>query len=111
MSPLWLMIAAHALCDFPLQGDNMAQLKNRHTPVDPARVPPGQKPMVTWQYWLTAHALIHGLAVTLITGSTVLGVAETVLHWLIDFAKCENWTTIHTDQSLHVACKVAWSLL
>lgn len=106
---LFLLLCGHALCDYPLQGDTMAKLKNRNTPIDPARVPPGQKPAVTWQYWLTAHALIHGGMVALVTGVWWLGLAETVVHWVIDFAKCENVTNIHGDQALHVLCKIAWA--
>jgi hypothetical protein len=34
--------------------------------------------------------------------------AETVVHWLIDLGKCEKWYGIHTDQALHVACKLLW---
>lgn len=61
-----------------------------------------------WPYALSAHALMHGAAVSLITGSVVLGLAETGAHWCIDFGKCENWYGIHLDQALHLACKVLW---
>jgi len=56
------------------------------------------------------HDLIQAGAVWIVTGHTGLAALEFVLHWMIDFAKCENWTGIHTDQALHVACKVAYVL-
>jgi hypothetical protein len=37
--------------------------------------------------------------------------AETVLHWLIDFGKCEKWYSIHVDQGLHLLCKALWFAL
>lgn len=100
----WWLLVGHALVDYPLQGEAMATEKDRHSksPLQ-AQVP--------WFYWLTAHALIHGGAVALITQSIWLGLAETVLHWFIDFIKCDGWTNIHQDQALHVACKVVWAAL
>lgn len=106
----WL-ITGHALADFALQTPPMASGKNRHRKVDPIDIPPGQRVQVVWPYWLTSHALIHAGMVALITGSAALGLAEGVLHWVIDFAKCESWTGIHEDQALHVLCKLAWVLL
>lgn len=99
----WLLVA-HFVCDYPLQGDTTAREKNRHsdTPL---------QGFVPWPYWLTAHALMHGGAVALVTGSVVLGMAETACHWVIDFGKCEKWYSIHADQALHLACKVVWLLV
>ncbi len=102
----WWLIVGHALADFALQSDSMARGKNRHR--EPVGVPPGQTPQTIWPYWLTAHALIHGGVVALVTGRWELGLAEAVLHWLIDFGKCENWYGIHEDQSMHLVCKCAW---
>lgn len=102
------LLIGHALADFPLQGDHLARFKNYHnTPI----APPGQNVQTIWPYCLSAHALIHGGAVYIITGSLWLAVAETTLHWVIDFAKCANWTGIHADQALHVACKLAWAFI
>ncbi len=102
---LWWLIVGHALADFSLQTDVMAKGKNRHNRTAP---PPNQKFFPCWPYWLTAHALIHGGAVALVTGQALLGVLETVFHWAIDFAKCEGWTDVNQDQALHALCKVAW---
>lgn len=105
------LLCGHAIADFALQSDWMAKAKNRH------RAPPGYDPKLhgplqrVWPYVLSAHALTHGLAVLLATGSYVLGAAETVAHWLIDFGKCERWYGIHTDQAIHLMCKVSWLVL
>jgi len=106
---LWQLLVGHALADFALQHDPMARGKNRHTPIDSARIPPGQKIQRVWPYWLTSHAIIHGGVVFYITGDYWLSGAETVSHWVIDCLKCENKTTIHIDQALHIACKILWA--
>lgn len=103
------LLIGHALADYPLQGDAMAKGKNRHNP--PYGIPPGQKPVAVWTHYLTAHALIHGGFVWAITGSPALGLVECVLHWIIDFAKCENWTNPHQDQFLHIACKAVYACI
>ena len=93
-----LLIAGHALADYPLQGDFLARGKNRTAPL----------PGVPWQHPLAAHSVIHGGVVGLITGSLWLGLAETVAHWFIDDAKCCGRFGYHVDQALHVGCKVLW---
>lgn len=109
MTELFLkLMIGHAIADFWAQSDALARMKNRHRKPEP---PPGQRPQTVWPYALTAHALMHGGAVWVITGSMWLGIAETFAHWVIDFGKCENWYGIHEDQAAHVACKAAWTLL
>lgn len=105
------LLMGHALCDFSLQSDSMAKGKNRNKPVDMSVVPPNQKYQVTWYYWLSSHALIHGMAVWLITGNIYFGIGETLAHWAIDFGKCESWYGIRADQSAHIACKALWAIL
>lgn len=100
----FLLLAAHALCDFPLQGDTTAVNKNRHANT-------ALQQHVPWYYWLLSHALVHGGAVALITGQPILGLMETLAHFAIDFAKCEKRIGIHTDQLLHVVCKVLWVVI
>jgi len=99
---------AHALADFALQSDAMAKGKNRHK--KPDYIPEGQKYTPCWPYWLTAHALISGGAVYLVTGSLMWGITETVLHWGIDFCKCENWTSPHLDQWFHFVCRLGYAM-
>jgi hypothetical protein len=105
---LFQLLCGHAIADFALQTDWIAKNKNRHM------IPAGYDPKLhgpmqsIWPYVLSAHALIHGSAVMLITGNPMLGMAEAVSHWAIDFGKCEKWYDIHTDQWLHIGCKVLW---
>ena len=104
MSPLVMfgaLVAGHALCDYPLQGDFLARAKNRAMPI----------PGVPWYQALGAHAVIHGAAVALITGIPLLGLAETVAHAAIDDAKCTGRIGFNTDQALHVGCKLFWVLI
>lgn len=111
LQTFFYLLVGHAVADYPLQSDFMAKEKNPWAKIDMSRVPPGQFPTVFWPWVLSAHALVHGGAVALATGSVWLGLAETVCHWLIDLAKCANYTGIHSDQAMHVACKALWVLL
>lgn len=96
-----LLVFAHALADYPLQGDFLARGKNRTAPI--LGVP--------WQHPLAAHSIIHGGLVGLITGSIWLGVAETICHAAIDDAKCRGKIGYHADQALHIICKVIWIVI
>lgn len=100
------MLVGHALGDFALQSDWMVQNKN---PRKYKKKAPDRRDLI-WLHVLTAHALIHGGAVALATGSALLGVAETVAHWLIDYGKCNRHYGFHVDQFLHLGCKVVWAL-
>lgn len=92
------LIVAHAVCDYPLQGDFLSKAKNRTAPI----------PGVPWWQALGAHAVMHGGAVWLLTGSLWLGLAEVAAHALIDDAKCRGRLSFNADQALHVVCKVLW---
>lgn len=96
---LFLMFAGHFLADFPLQGDHIAKTKNRHR--KPDYIPEGQTPTPIWFYSLTAHAMIQGLVIYIITQRLDFALYQTITHWVIDFMKCENWTNPHLDQILH----------
>lgn len=95
------LVVAHAAFDYALQGDTVALNKN-----------PNAKTLlqnsVPWFYWMASHALMHGGAVCIITGSVYLGMAEVIAHFIIDYCKCMKMFTIHIDQLLHVACKIIW---
>jgi hypothetical protein len=101
---LFALLCGHALADFVLQTEVMAKYKNWNEPLPHPAMPP-------WYYWLTAHSLIHGGVVMMITGYPMLGIAEALVHWVIDYAKIEGDTNLHVDQALHVICKFAWALL
>lgn len=99
---MFKLLVGHALADFSLQSDFIARMKNRWNDNTGTGM---------WFYVLSSHALTQGGFVFLATGSVGLGIAETVLHWWIDFAKCEQMISLHMDQVLHVLCKVVWAVL
>ena len=98
ISILFMLLGAHAICDFPLQGDFMAKAKN---PVSPL-------PGVPWWIVMAAHSLIHGVAVASVTGRPDLGALEVFTHFCIDTGKCRGGYGFTTDQCLHVVCKGVW---
>lgn len=95
---LGALIVAHALCDYPLQGDFLSKAKNRLAPI----------PGVPWWQAMGAHSFIHGGAVALITGIWWLGLLETFFHFAIDDLKCRGRLNFNEDQFAHLFCKVAW---
>jgi len=96
-----LLVVGHVLADYPLQGEFLAKSKNRFLPV----------PGTPWYQAMAAHAIIHGGAVFLATGSLLLGVLETVAHAIIDDAKCAGRISYNVDQALHIGCKIIWIVL
>lgn len=92
---LLYLIAAHFVCDYPLQGDFLAKAKA----VGPLRV---------WH--LLGHATIHGAAVCLVTGSVWLGLCELTVHACFDELKVRGETTFGEDQAMHIFCKITWAL-
>ena len=98
---LALLIVAHFLADYPLQGEFLALAKNHSAPI----------PFVPWYQAMTAHAAIHAGFVGVLTGLWWLGVAEFVAHFLIDYAKCAKRLSFNQDQALHIICKVCWAAI
>lgn len=98
---LFLLVVGHALADYPLQGEFLATAKDHKTQV-------GRQ---LWPWALSFHATIHGGMVFVITGVPLLGVVETALHALIDWAKTHNYINFNVDQWLHLLCKVVWAVL
>lgn len=96
---LSLLIFAHCLADYPLQGDFLAQGKSRHTPVG----------KVFWPHCLSAHSIIHGGMVGILTGSVVLFWLEAAIHAITDWMKCEGKISMRADQTIHYCCKIAWA--
>lgn len=101
MHILLLLLAGHALCDYPLQSDFLAKGKNHKAPF------PG---MAAWQL-LLAHCLIHMGMVLLITGSVWLALAELAIHFVTDYAKCDGRITFNQDQAIHYGCKILWAAI
>lgn len=95
----WLFIG-HFVGDFALQSDSMESGKK-----------PSSSPGLLWVYWMSAHAAVHAAAVTLATGSTLLGTCEFVAHWIIDLLKSRDAIGFHLDQLLHLLCKAIWLAL
>lgn len=98
---LALLVFAHALADYPLQGDFLSRAKNRTAPI----------PTVPWWQAMAAHATIHAGFVGLITGSALLAAAEFVIHWITDDLKCRGKINFNIDQGIHILCKTAWAVL
>jgi hypothetical protein len=68
-------------------------------------------PKGLWIHALTAHSFIQAGAVWLITGSGALAFVEFIIHWFIDFIRCDNWISFSTDQLIHYFCKVVYAAL
>lgn len=96
---LFLLIFAHSLADYPLQGTFLSGAKNRNTDVG----------KVFWPHALFAHSMIHGGFVLLITGSIWFASAEVIIHGFTDWMKCEQKITLTVDQMIHLMCKIAWA--
>lgn len=109
---IFYLLVVHALMDYALQTDTIATCKCRSCDSAVAKAVP-------WYYWLTAHAGLHGAAVGVVVrwfgfgwnAVAILAIAETIIHWIIDFGKCEKCYGIDVDQALHVACKLLWFTL
>lgn len=99
----FLLLVGHAVADYALQSDYLVASKNRHD-----EVRDGKK---HWVWVLSAHCLINGGAVYVVTGSLLLAFCETVVHFVIDFCKCEEWFSYNVDQTLHVSCKILWVIM
>lgn len=97
------LLIAHAVGDFGLQNDFIANFKSRHSKFFTGEI--------IWPYVLGAHSLIHGGIVFIITHNPYLAFLETMLHGLIDYLKCEKLFGFHVDQFLHVLCKFLWAYL
>lgn len=105
------MIGSHILADFVFQSDTMAKMKNRHY-IDPElKKRFGKKYKPSWYFWLSAHALTHGIVLFLLTGIWELFIIESIAHFIIDFMKCEKWTTMKLDQALHYITKSIYIIL
>ena len=107
---LFAMVVGHAIADFALQGEFLSIAKNRHASLR-RFFGESTPPRGVWIHALTAHSLIHAAPVWIVTGSVVLASIEVVLHWIIDFAKCEGWTSFTSDQCLHIVCKAIYAAL
>ena len=87
----------------------MAINKNRH--LVPKDTDDG-RPSTMWIHVLSAHCLVHAGVVWMLLGdfksAWIFALTEFVLHWAIDFAKCDGKTSFNTDQLLHYLCKAGY---
>ena len=93
---LILLLVAHALADYPLQGDFLAKAKF------------GTIPGIPGWYALAIHSLIHAGFVLWLTGYEELALVEFVAHFIIDKLKIKNRISFMVDQALHIACKLGY---
>lgn len=96
----FLLVAAHNLADFCIQGDAAAIGKNKD--IDSAKFGVG------WYYWMSGHCFTQGLLVALVTQNAFIGLAETIFHFVIDYLTCKKLISIHSDQFLHYVSKIVW---
>lgn len=104
VAPFWMMLCGHALMDYALQTDWIAKGKDWN------KNPKGELGM-PWYYIMASHCLMHGGMVTVLTGSVYMGVAECLIHYLVDCLKCDGRIGQHEDQFIHVGCKALWAAL
>lgn len=98
---LFYLFGFHYVADFPLQGQFLSDAKNHKKPI----------PGISWPQCLTAHAFIQGMFVAFLTQSVILGLAEFVIHWIVDYARSDGKISFDMDQSIHLLCKLLWWIL
>jgi hypothetical protein len=98
----------HALADFALQNAFIARSKIPGADLSDF-FGSGRGPRGLWVHSLTAHSLLHGGGVWIVSGSAALGLTEFILHWLIDFIKGRDLISFHLDQILHLSCKLGYA--
>ena len=98
---LWWLLCAHALTDYVLQPERMANLKHPHETRHADYGP--------WWWWMAAHGLVNALGVLYVTQSVPLSIGEFVVHCTLDTAKCQGWIDANTDQAGHLVSKVVWA--
>lgn len=100
---LIFMLGAHALLDYPLQGDWLSKAKN-----PTLNLVPGE---TIWPMALGSHVLIQALGVKIVTGSWTFAALEFVIHFATDYAKCRGAFGYNVDQIIHVGTKVLFFAL
>ena len=105
---LGALCIGHAFADYAFQTDFMARAKNRHNPITFGDVPTDAPPGTLWMFVLSAHSAIHAGMVWILTGCGWLGLAEFILHWLIDWLRMESKISFRTDQFAHLGCKLVY---
>ena len=71
---------------------------------------PGLDVTLNWRWWLLSDSATHGLALALMTGLPLLGLAELRLYAIIGWSKSRFRFSLACDQVLHIACKCVWAM-
>lgn len=100
----------HAVGDFALQSNFVSRSKVPRADLSDFFGSHSAPPHL-WIHSLTAHALIHGGGVWLVSGSPIFGIVEFVVHWVIDLLKGLGLIGFHFDQILHLLCKLIYAAL
>lgn len=104
---LFLMLMAHAVCDFALQSDWMAKAKA--SIVQSAGLP--------WWYVMAMHCLINAAGVYAVAAyvgvsaplCAMLAALEYIAHFATDATKRRLYISAISDQAFHVVAKAAWA--
>lgn len=106
----WLFFF-HALLDYQLQLDPLATMKDPDYPDGVNIAEWDRQKFGPWWWSMGAHGILNGGGVALATGRIDLGIAESVVHFCLDTAKCKGWITTNQDQFGHVVSKLIWGYL
>lgn len=94
-----LLVLAHFITDYALQGAVMDISKNRRTVTG----------KTMWRNALPAHCAINAAGVVMITFNPLIGVGEFIAHGLTDFLRTEGRYNFHIDQAIHIGTKLIWA--
>lgn len=90
---LFVLVAVHFICDYPLQGSFLSSAKK-------------DGPLAAWH--LFGHSMIHGAGVFFVTGSMTLACIEVGAHCMIDHGKNRGRFNFAADQAQHIICKIGY---
>lgn len=96
---------AHAITDMGLQTEFIGKYKH---PMSRFYSQADGKKYNIWPLVSIAHGMINGAGVIICTGSTYLGIAESISHSLIDYGSCTGKYGHWVDQGLHLLTKITW---
>jgi hypothetical protein len=94
---LFMLFVSHALCDYPLQGQYIAENKS-------------PRKCNSWFWQMFAHGLIHAGGVYVVTHMVSLALMQLVAHIIIDLLKCEEVFGYNVDQIAHYITMVMLAL-
>lgn len=100
----WWLLVAHAFTDYVFQSEFMANAKQPESTYRRDKYGP-------WWWWMAAHGLINGAGVVFATGYVWLGIVESVVHSVTDYAKCQGHINTKQDQMIHVGSKGIYALI